>query len=181
MNILGINGSLRKASYNRLLLKNAGILLDKRASLNVFDLCDIPLYNAELDGTAKPEPVQKFLDAISASDGLLFATPEYNYSIPGVLKNAIDWASRPAFKSVLVGKPAAIVSASQSAVGGVRAQVHLRDVFASTLTPVFQAPDCFLPFAQSAFTNTGDLMDDTTRQRVKRYLDGYVEWLCGMA
>ncbi len=177
MNILGISGSLRKASYNRLLLKTAGMLLDNHASLTLFDLDDIPLYNAELDGTDKPEPVQKLLNAISASDGLLFATPEYNYSIPGVLKNAIDWASRPAFKSVLANKPAAIISASQSAAGGVRAQVHLRDVLSSTLTPVYRAPDYFLPLAQSAFANTGELIDDTARERLKRYLDGYVEWL----
>ena len=176
MKLLGISGSLRKDSFNTLLLNTASAMLENRAAMTIFDLADIPLYDADSDGPQKPAAVRRFIDALSEADGILIATPEYNYSIPGVLKNALDWASRPAYKSVLVNKPAAIVSASQSALGGVRAQVHLRDVLAATLTPVFPAPDCFLPMAQNAF-KAGELVDETFRQRLKRYLDGYVDWV----
>lgn len=176
MRLLGISGSLRKNSYNTLLLKSASAMLENQAAMTIFDLTDLPFYNADHDGVEKPVPVQQFIDAISEADGILIATPEYNYSIPGVLKNALDWASRPAYKSVLVNKPAAIVSASQSALGGVRAQVHLRDVLAATLTPVFPAPDCFLSMAQNAF-NAGELVDEAFRQRIKRYLEGYIDWV----
>lgn len=176
MKLLGISGSLRKDSYNTLLLKTASAMLENRATVTIFDLADIPFYNADSDGPQKPAAVRQFIDAISEVDGILIATPEYNYSIPGVLKNALDWASRPAYKSVLVNKPAAIISASQSALGGVRAQVHLRDVLAATLTPVFPAPDCFISMAQTAF-NAGELVDETVRQRLKRYLEGYVDWV----
>lgn len=177
MTLLGISGSLRKGSYNTLLLKAAVTMMENRAPMTVFGLTDIPFYNADVDGSEKPAPVQRLLDAISSADGLLIATPEYNYSIPGVLKNAIDWASRPAFNSVLLNKPAAIISASQSTLGGVRAQVHLRDVLAATLTPVFPSPDFFLPTAQNAFNEAGELVDETFRRRLQRYLDNYLVWL----
>jgi len=178
MKILGICGSLRNGSYNMFLLQNAAAIIRKEgAEFESFDLSEIPLYNADLDGDSKPQPVKKFIEAIANSNGLMLATPEYNYSIPGVLKNAIDWASRPGFQSVLKNKPAGIVSASMSAVGGARAQVHLRNVLASTLSPVFLNPDYLLPSAQNAFDEHGELQDSTARDRLQRYIQHYVEWL----
>lgn len=177
MKILGISGSLRRDSYNRLLIKSAGALLDHGATLEVGEIGDIPLYNGELDGKEKPASVQRLLDAIAAADGLLIATPEYNYSVPGVLKNAIDWASRPAFESVLRDKPTGILSASMSTLGGARAQVHLREVLAATLTPVYLAPDFALPSAHTAFDAAGQLVDASTRDYLRQYLAGYTAWL----
>ena len=177
MKILGISGSLRKGSFNTLLLRAAQKTIGSGAALEIFDLSKIPLYNADIDGETKPESVQDLLDAVSNSDGLILATPEYNYSVPGVLKNAIDWASRPAFQSVLAQKPAGIISASASPLGGARAQVHLRDVLAGTLTPVFPTPDYLLPSAQNAFDRTGALTDETAERRLKRYLAGFLEWV----
>ena len=121
MKILGISGSLRAGSYNTLLLTNAAKNLEEPHSLDIFSLMDIPFYNEDLEGEQRPAPVQGLLDAIDDADALLFATPEYNHSVPGVLKNAIDWASRPAFDCVLGGKPTGILSAAMSPVGGARA------------------------------------------------------------
>lgn len=176
MDILGISGSLRKDSYNTRLLSAAGVALAGRATLRIFDLSEVPLYNGDLDGDRKPAPVLQLQGAIAAADALLFATPEYNYSVPGVLKNAIDWASRPAYESVLRGKPSGIMSASPSSLGGARAQIHLRAVLAATLTPVFPAPEVLLASAHKAFDDSGKLVDEATAAFLAQYLNGYVEW-----
>ncbi|SDP67686.1 NADPH-dependent FMN reductase [Desulforhopalus singaporensis] len=180
MKIVGISGSLREGSYNRLLLRAAQGMVEEDDSLKIFDLQQVPFYNADADTEIKPQPVQLLIDAVAGADGLLFATPEYNYSIPGVLKNAIDWASRPAYKSVLANKPTAILSASVSPVGGARAQVHLRDIFSGTLTPVYPAPHYLLPSAPKAFDVDGQLVDKNVRDGLKRYLTGYLQWVSGL-
>ena len=176
MNILGISGSLRVGSYNSLLLKNVATALEPPHTLRIQSLEGIPFYNEDLEAEQRPAPVQRLLDAIAGADALLLATPEYNHSIPGVLKNVIDWASRPAFKSVLVDKPAGILSAAMSPVGGARVQMHLKDVLSSTLTPVYPAPDYLLPLAQNAFGDNGDLTDETAARRLRRYLSGFTAW-----
>ncbi|MCB1906024.1 MAG: NAD(P)H-dependent oxidoreductase [Rhodocyclaceae bacterium] len=176
MKILGISGSLRRNSYNRRLLQAADAMLGEAASVHIFDLAKLPFYDADLDGDAKPAPVRELLQAIASADGILFATPEYNYSVPGVLKNAIDWASRPAYTSVMRGKPSAIVSASPSTLGGVRAQVHLRDILSATLTPVFPSPDFLLASAHKAFDESGGLVDAASADFLQKYLQGYVAW-----
>lgn len=177
MKLLAISGSLRKGSFNTQLLKTTSDFVGNDVSIELFDLADIPLYNGDLDGDTKPAAVQALLDAITAADGLLFATPEYNYSIPGVLKNALDWASRPAFKSILCGKPAGIISSSMSTLGGARAQVHLREVLSATLTPVYLAPDFALATAHKAFDDNGALADEATRDFLQRYMTGFVQWV----
>ena len=176
MHILGISGSLRAGSYNTLLLNNAVSNLDSPHTMSTHSIKEIPLYSEDVESDGIPAPVQAMFDAIAEADALLFATPEYNHSVPGVLKNAIDWASRPAFKSVLVGKPAGILSAAMSPVGGARVQMHLKDVLASTLTPVYPAPDYMLPLAQNAFNDNGELIDETAVRRLRRYLAGLAEW-----
>ncbi len=176
MKILGISGSLRKDSFNSRLLRAGGALLEKPAVLELYDLAHIPFYNEDLERQSKPGPVQSWLDAIKGSDAILLATPEYNHSISGVLKNAIDWASRPAFQSVLVSKPAGIISASMTPVGGARAQMHLKEILASTLTPVYPAPNYLLPKAQDAFDFDGTLEDEIAARRLRRYLNEFVCW-----
>ncbi len=177
MDILGISGSLRRGSYNTRILECAGGMLPEGAVLGVFGCGGLPLYNADLDGEAKPGPVERLLAAVSASDAILFATPEYNHSIPGVLKNAIDWASRPAYRSVMAGKPAGVLSASVSPVGGARVQAHLRQVLASTLSPVYPAPDFLVGPAEGLFDGGGVLADPDTRIRLERYLAGFCGWV----
>jgi chromate reductase len=177
MKLLGISGSLRSGSLNTRLLYAAAKSLPERVSFRFISCSELPLYNKDLDLEVKPPAVQQFLDSISTSDCLLIASPEYNYSIPGVLKNALDWASRPAYRSVLAGKPAAIVSASGSAVGGARMQVHLRDVLSATLTPVIQAPPFLVPQAQEMFDTDGTLIDEGTGRRLEKYMQDFVTWV----
>ena len=175
MKLLGITGSLRKGSYNTALLTTAmGLLPDGVA----FELVhpDLPLYNADLDGDDKPAAVVKFMGHVESADALLLASPEYNYGIPGGLKNAIDWASRPAFESPLVAKPTGILSASMSTIGGARAQAALKIVLAGTLTPVYPAIEYLLGSAHEKFDENGRLIDATAERRLKRYLHGFVDW-----
>ena len=136
--------------------------------------------SAAPEGVASPSDnanVAAFTQAVADADAVVFVTPEYNYSIPGVLKNAIDWASRPAFNSVLTGKPAGVLTAAMSPVGGARAQMHLKDILSSTLTPVYTSPDYLLPLAHEAFNDKGELTDATALRRLKRYLSGLIDWV----
>lgn len=177
MEIIGISGSIRSESFNTKLLHAAAGLLPKDVTIKFIDCGDLPLYNNDLDKDIKPEAVAQLLRSIGESDGLLIATPEYNYSIPGVLKNAIDWASRPGYKSVLAGKPVGIVSASKGVVGGARVQLHLRDVFSSTLTPVVPAPPFLVPQVKDKFNQEGKLVDEDTIRRLDRYMKDLVAWV----
>ncbi len=181
MKLLGISGSLRKGSYNTALLENAGTLMPEGVALTLVGCADIPHYNKDLDTENKPEEVLQFLQAIRYADGVLFATPEYNYSFSGVLKNAIDWASRPAYKSVLAGKPVAIVSGSQSLVGGARAQSHLRQVLSATLSPVLPSPPFLVPMVQDKIDGNGLLTDEDTRCRLARYIIDFIAWVNRLA
>ena len=181
LTILGVSGSLRQGSLNTMLLRASGGYLEEPAAFEVHDLADIPLYNEDLDGDDKPASVSAWLRALAAADAVLFATPEFNHSISGALKNAIDWASRPAFDSVLANKPAGILSASMSPVGGARAQMHLKDILASTLTPVYPVPDYLLPLAQNAFDSAGVLTDVTAARRLQRYVTGFVAWAANIS
>ena len=176
MKIIGISGSLREGSFNTRLLRCAQSLFPTDVDLDIFNISDIPLYNGDLDGETKPEAVHALLNSLAECDGLLLATPEYNYSISGVLKNVIDWASRPAYQSVLANKPAAIVSASKGPAGGARAQSQLRHVLGATLTVVYPSREYLLPGAGNAFDELGQLKEEDNRRRLERYLLGFCEW-----
>jgi len=174
--LIGISGSLRKSSLNTALLMSAAESLPEGTTLRVASLASIPLYNGDLDIDGGPEPVRALKERIGAADGLLLATPEYNYGIPGVLKNAIDWVSRPAFKSVLRGKPVAILGASPGAVGTARAQAQLRQVLAGTLSEVFPYPDFLLAKAHERIQE-GALVDASSRDLLSEMLERYVSWI----
>ena len=131
--LLIIPGSLRAASSSRAIARAIAARLDGRAASVIADVGRLPHYNADV---ADDPNVAAFIDQVGAADGVVFVTPEYNYSIPGVLKNAIDWASRPAYASVFKGKPCFVVSASGGAMGGVRAQAHLKYVLNGMLAEV---------------------------------------------
>lgn len=177
MKILGISGSLRKDSFNTRLLRACEAYLPSGVQMEHFNLGEIPLYNADLDGETKPQPVQRLLDAVQGCDAILIATPEYNHSIPGLLKNAIDWASRPAYASVLAGKPAAIVSASVATVGGARSQAHLKKVLDSTLMVVYPAVEMLVPKAAGKFDDAGRVGNAQSQSQLKKYITGFVAWL----
>jgi len=171
--ILGFAGSLRKDSYNKALLRTAAELLPKEVELEIFDIEGIPLYNQDLE-YEMPAKVKEFKAKIRAVDAILVATPEYNYSVPGVLKNAIDWASRPPGDNSFDGKPVAVMSASTGMLGGARAQYHLRQVFVTLNMHPINKPEVIVPFAKDKFNENGQLKDDTTRTRIRELLENLV-------
>lgn len=175
--VLGIAGSLRKGSYNRALLRAACDLAPEGLELRIFErLADIPLYNEDVRAQGDPEPVVALKEAIRRADALLWVTPEYNYSIPGVLKNAIDWASRPAKDSVLDGKPVAIMGATSGLWGTVRSQMHLRQVCVFTNMHPLNKPEVLVARALDKFDDDGHLTDDTTRGFVRELLEALAAW-----
>lgn len=173
--ILGIPGSLRQASYNRAALRAATLLAPEGVTIEVFDLEGIPPYNQD-EETRPPARVAEFKARIRAADAILFSTPEYNYSIPGVLKNAIDWASRPPDTSPLRHKPVAIMGASTGQFGTVRAQLQLRHVFVFTESYVLGKPEVLVPRAADKFDGAGELTDPATRDQLAKQLAALVAW-----
>jgi chromate reductase len=177
MNVLGIAGSIRRESYNRALLDTARQVAPHGMSIDVFDLAGIPLYNADLDTDAvRPDEVVRLKAAIAAADALLVVTPEYNYSVPGVLQNAIDWASRPGMQSVLAGKSAGIMGASTGAIGTARAQQQLKLVLMGTLSLVMPHAGVLVGQAKDKFDAAGTLTHGPTRQFVAAYLQELETW-----
>ncbi len=174
--ILGISGSLRRASFNTATLRAMAELAPAGSRLEVADISDVPLYNGDLDGETKPPAVARISAQIATADGLMLVTPEYNYSVSGVLKNAIDWFSRPAFASVLKGKPTAIASASMAVTGGARAQQHLKVILAGTLTPLFLHGEVTIGAVHTRF-NDGHLIDEGTRKFVGDFMAAFVAHL----
>jgi chromate reductase len=170
ISILGFAGSLRQGSYNRALLRAALELLPDNASLAIFELEGIPPFNQDREGSP-PEKVKEFKRRIKAADALLIATPEYNYSVPGVLKNAIDWASRPHGDNAFEGKPVAIMSASIGMLGGARAQYHLRQSFVTLDMHPLNKPEVMVTFAPQKFDSEGKLLDETARKLIAGLLD----------
>lgn len=173
--ILGIAGSLRKASYNRAALRAASELLPDGCTLDVFDLDGLPGFNEELERNPPPAVVD-LKSRIRAADAVLFSTPEYNYSVPGVLKNAIDWASRPYGESAWSGKPAAIMGASIGSIGTARAQYHLRQMMVFLdMFPVNQ-PEVMIGNAATRFDAAGMLTDDDTREHIRGLVRSLADW-----
>jgi chromate reductase len=174
--ILGIAGSLRRASYNRGLIRAAQQVVPDGVEIQTFDLLPIPLYNADVEAAGDPAAVRELKDSIRAADALLIATPEYNYSVPGVLKNAIDWASRPPQDSPLRHKPIALMGASPGGFGTVRSQLALRQVCLFMKAYVLLEPEVHVSAARDKFDADGNLTDDTTRETVGTLVAALVEW-----
>jgi chromate reductase len=173
--ILGFVGSLRKGSYNKALMRAAVELIPEDATIEVFDLEGIPPFNQDLENQP-PQIVREFKAKIRAADALLIATPEYNYSIPGVLKNAIDAASRPYADKVFDGKPVAIMSASVGRLGGARAQYHLRQSFVFLNMYPINHPEVMLSFAGENVDKEGNLTNEETRKLIRQLLEELVRW-----
>jgi len=171
--ILGFSGSLRKGSYNTALLRAATGLLPAGASMETFDIGGIPLFNQD-DELNPPEKVKEFKAKIRSADAILIACPEYNYSIPGVLKNAIDWASRPYGDNAFEGKPVAVMSASIGMLGGSRAQYHLRQSFVFLNMYPVNRPEVMMPSAADKVDPQGNLKDEMTKKLIKGLLESLV-------
>jgi len=167
--VLGISGSLRRGSYNTSLLRAAGELLPEGMSLETFDLSPIPLYNEDLRAAGYPPAVQELRDTIAAADALLIATPEYNYGLPGVLKNAIDWASRPPDQP-MNGKPLAILGATPGILGTVRAQMNLRQVCVYLNMIPVNKPEVLIGKVHEKIDAEGRLTDELTRKFIGELL-----------
>ncbi len=172
---MGIAGSLRKGSYNKALLRAAVELAPPEAKIEIFELDGIPPFNQDLE-RSPPEVVKGFKSKIRAADALLIATPEYNYSIPGVLKNAIDWASRPYGDNAFEGKPVAVISASIGMLGGARAQYHLRQSFVFLNMFPVNRPEVMMPFAASKVDEQGRVTDNDTMKFLKELIGNLVVW-----
>ncbi len=174
--LVGLAGSVRKASLNRALLRALAEVLPDGTTLELFDrLAEIPTFDPDVN--AEPPAVVAWKQAIAGADGLVIATPEYNYSLPGVLKNAIDWASRPPAQSPLRGRPIGIVSAASGISGGMRAQYHLRQILVFTDSPAMLQPEVIIPRAHERFDGQGRLLDESTRELLRRYGVALTTWV----
>jgi chromate reductase len=176
--VLGMAGSLRRASYNRMLLESTRALAPDDMRIEVFDLRDVPMYNGDLDTDAeRPAEAQRLKQAIAGADAVLIATPEYNHSVPGMLKNAIDWASRPALKCVFTGKPVAIMGAAGGPVGTARAQQDLKLILMSMLALVLPHPGVAVGHMAEKFDASGALVHEPTRQFLTTFLVEFRSWV----
>lgn len=177
LRVVAIAGSLRAASYNRGLLRAAQAVAPRELTITIRDLAPIPLYNADVEGHGDPPPVAELKSAVGEADALLIAVPEYNYGVSGVLKNTIDWLSRPPSSSVLHSKPAALLGASPSMAGTARAQLQLRQAFVYTQTWVMPPPpEILVAHAEEKFDARGQLTDEETRARLRTLLEALVTW-----
>ena len=173
--VLAFAGSLRKDSYNKALIRAAVELAPKNVAIEVFDLEGIPPFNND-EVNNPPAKVIEFKEKIRNADALLIATPEYNYSISGVLKNAIDWASRPPKENPLEDKPVAIMSASTGRLGGARAQYHLRQTFVFLNIHPINRPEVMLSNATENVDVNGRVTNEQTRTLIKQLIEALVTW-----
>jgi chromate reductase len=178
MRVAGVCGSLREGSLNKGLLRAAVELAPSGMEISIYArLGDIPPYNDDVFQKGDPEPVADMKEFIGGADALLIVTPEYNYGVPGVLKNAIDWASRPSGKCVLNRKPAALMGCSPGLGGTIRAQHALRQSFVFTETHAMSQPEIKIPSAAPFFDASAKLTDENTRQHIKKFLDAFAVWI----
>lgn len=175
INVLGISGSLRRASLNSAALRAAQALAPGDMHIAIADISGVPNYDQDLRDAAVPEAVTTLARAIAAADALLIATPEYNYSIPGVLKNAIDWVSREQ-PNPLNGKPAALMSASPGGIGGARAQYDLRKILVFSDVHVLNKPEVMIAAAHTRFDADGRLVDEQTAEHITGQLTALADF-----
>jgi len=175
LTILGIAGSLRKQSFNRSLLHAAQELAPDGAQIETFELDDIPAFNQDDEGNP-PAKVVELKQRVRSADAILFVTPEYNYSVPGVLKNAIDWASRPYGDSAWSSKPVAVMGASVGTIGTARAQYHLRQMFVFLNMYAVNLPEVMVANAHKHFDDQGKLTDETAKKLTRQLLEELVNW-----
>ncbi len=172
--LLGICGSLRKSSMNRALLAAVREVLPCGSQMTIYDSVDLPIFNSDLDD---PPGVLQLKAAIAGADGLVISVPEYNYSIPGGLKNALDWVSRPPQHSPLRGKPIGLVGAATGMSGTIRAQTHLRQMLVYSDSPCMSQPEVLIPRAKERFDAEGRLCDASTRVLLEQFAAAMVAFV----
>jgi chromate reductase, NAD(P)H dehydrogenase (quinone) len=174
--ILAIAGSLRQGSYNRGLLRTAEELAPEWIEMQFFDIGTLPFFNEDIEAIGDPEPVHRFKEAISNTNAVLMATPEYNGAVPVVLANAIDWASRPSGQSVLRNKPVAVMGAVLGRSGSVNAQAALRGVLSRVGAVVVPDPQVLVPHASRLFDEQVNLRDEDTREEIRQLVEAVAHW-----
>ncbi len=181
LRVLGISGSLRKSSFNSGLLRAAQELAPERMEITIFDIKTLPFYDGDIEAQGDPGPVAALKSAVRDSDGVLFATPEYNWGTSGALKNAIDWASRDQAQGSLMGKPATIIGAGGRA-GTARAQMQLLETLGETGSVVMVKPGVMVQaFSPMRFDADGSLIDEDTKDLLRRHLDEFARWITRLA
>ena len=173
MRIVGVGGTLRKGSYSKALLLEAQKLAPEGVVIEITEIGDFPLYNPDIP---MPDSVQKFKNTIKEADAILFSTAEYNYSIPGALKNAIDWGSRPYGDNSWENKPVAIMSESIGMLGGVKAQYHVRQTMLFTNMHPLNKPEVIVGMVKEKFDEQGNLTDEHTKEKIKELIQALVVW-----
>ncbi len=176
LKVLGFAGSLRRASYNRALLRAAQERAPDGMVIDIFDLSPVPLYNGDLEAEGDPSGVAALKAAIRAADAVLMVTPEYNHGVPAVTKNAVDWASRPPREAPLGGKPVGIIGASPGMTGSARGQSQLRQAFEFTNSFCMPQPELLVFKAHEKFDEAGRLTDEATARYLVRYLEAFLAW-----
>jgi chromate reductase len=174
--ILALAGSLRQGSYNRGLLRAAEELAPDWVEVQFFDIGTLPFFNEDLEAAGDPEAVRRFKEAIRDANAVLMATPEYNGAVPGVLANAIDWASRPTGRSVLRNKPVAVLGAVLGRSGSANAQAALRGVLSRVGAVVVPDPQVLVPHASRLFDEQVNLRDEDTRQEIRQLVEAVAHW-----
>ena len=177
LKLAGISGSLRAGSFNTKLLVAAQTLLPEGVDLEVITLERLPLFSADLEAEGLPDAVAQLRDRLAPAEGIIIATPEYNYSVPGVLKNAIDWLSRTPSKSAIRGKPVAIIGASTAMAGTARAQAHLRDVVFYNAMPLLASHELILGRVQEKFDVDGRLVDEKSVGKLGDLLGAFADFV----
>lgn len=170
-------GSLRRESFNRKAAKAVTALAPPHLKFEFLQIGDLPPYNQDAEGDEAPELWKVFREDVRAADAVLFVTPEYNRSVPGVLKNAIDIASRPPGQGALLNKPAAVMSVSTGQIGGFGANHHLRQMLAYLNMPTLGQPEVYLGPAAQLFSDSGEILKDSTRDLLKKFIDTFADWI----
>jgi chromate reductase len=174
--VAAIVGSLRRQSVNRSLFRTSMLIAPEHMRIYEVQIDRLPYYNEDLERQGDPPPVAEFKTALARADAVLIFTPEYSYSIPGVLKNALDWASRPSGRSVMMRKPLAMLGASIGRSGTMRAQLHLRQICVQLGAVPLPAPEVYVTFAEGKFNSLGELTDPTSLDQTKLLLSNLAEW-----
>ncbi len=177
IHLLGVAGSLRAASRSRALLENLQALVPPHAALAAFPLDEVPLYNGDLEDERRPLAVRALREAIERADGLVLVAPEYNHSIPGVLKNALDWSSRPAYRSPLAAKAVVGIGLSNGLVGGARGLQHLKTILSSTGSELYPGREVLVGSASEKLADDGRLTDAATAELLASTLLGFTSWI----
>lgn len=175
LKIIGICGSLRKDSLNRKALNFSKKFFPKDVEFTIIEIGDLPLFNQDLE-SSPPTSVNEYREKIKSADGILFAAAEYNYSISAVLKNAIEWGSRPYGTAVLKGKPVAIMGVSTGMMGTGRGQYHLRQICVQVDMYPLNRPEVMIPFGREKFEQDGSLHDERTEEKIKKLVDALIIW-----